>query len=460
MFLSSIEKIAPVWQNKSEVVSVSIDVLQEFNKTACPCGKEHRFSSRVVVEAGAIGRLPAILEEFGVRRVFVLSDRNTEAAAGRAVKDTLTAAGVTVSGYVFDEDAPEPDESHVGLAVMHADHAAQAVIGVGSGVINDISKILAATAGKPYIIVGTAPSMDGYASATSSMTVQGLKISLPSKCADVIIGDLDVLCQAPLKMMASGLGDMLAKYVSIAEWRIAALVTGEYYCEKVAHLVRTALARCVDNADGLLRRDPVAVAAVFEGLVIGGVAMTYAGLSRPASGVEHYLSHIWDMRGAALGTPVELHGVQCALGTLLAARLYERLTAMTPDRDKALAYAAAFDFAAWSDTLRQFLGKGAESMIALEEKEQKYDLEKHRARLAVIEENWQTIRQILQEELPPAAQLESLLVKLGLPTTMEQMGLDSALLPLTFRASKDIRDKYVLSRLCWDLGVLDEITEG
>ncbi len=438
---------------------MGMHILQEFNNTPCSCGKEHRFSSQIIVEGGAIRRLPAILKEWGINRAFVLSDRNTENAAGAAVKATLATAGVTVTGYMFDQDAPEPDEAHVGLAVMHFDPAAQVVIGVGSGVINDIGKILAATANKPYIIVGTAPSMDGYASATSSMTVQGLKISLPSKCADVIIGDTDILCRAPLPMMAAGLGDMMAKYVSIAEWRIAALVTGEYYCPRVADLVRQALGRCVDNADGLLSREPAAVAAVFEGLVIGGVAMTYAGLSRPASGVEHYLSHIWDMRGAALGTPVAPHGVQCALGTLIAARLYERLMAMTPDRERALAYAAAFDFAAWSDTLRQFLGKGADSMIALEEKEQKYDLNKHETRLAIILANWESILQTLREELPPAVELESLLIKLGLPTTMEQMGLDSSLLPLTFKASKDIRDKYVLSRLCWDLGILDEMVE-
>lgn len=436
-----------------------IDIFEEFNQTTCSCGKEHHFSSRVVVEAGAIRRLPTILKELGADHVFVLSDKHTEAAAGQAVKALLTAAGMTVSGYVFDEDTPEPDEAHVGLAMMHFTPMAQVVIGVGSGVINDISKIVAATTAKPYIIVGTAPSMDGYASATSSMTVQGLKVSLPSKCADVIIGDTDILCQAPLEMMASGLGDMLAKYVSIAEWRIAALVTGEYYCPEVAALVRTALKRCVDNADGLLRRDPAAVAAVFEGLVIGGVAMTYAGVSRPASGVEHYLSHVWDMRGAALGTPVAFHGVQCALGTLIAVNMYEKLITLTPDGERALAYAASFDFSAWSDTLRQFLGKGADSMIALEAKEKKYDTEKHAARLEIILSNWDGICRILREELPPAEELEHLLVKLKLPTTMEQMGLDSALLPMTFKASKDIRDKYVLSRLCWDLGVLEELAE-
>ena len=139
----------------------------------------------------------------------------------------------------------EPDETNVGLAIMHFDPSVDAVLGVGSGVVNDISKIVSNISNKFYCIVGTAPSMDGYASATSSMTRDGLKISLPSKCADLIVGDIDILCNAPIKMMVSGLGDMLAKYISIAEWRISNLINGEYYCETIAQLVRTALKKCV-----------------------------------------------------------------------------------------------------------------------------------------------------------------------------------------------------------------------
>jgi glycerol-1-phosphate dehydrogenase [NAD(P)+] len=97
--------------------------------------------------------------------------------------------------------------------------------------------------------------MDGYASATSSMTVDGLKVSLPSKCADVIIGDIDVLKNAPMRMLQAGLGDMLAKYISIAEWKIAREIIGEYYCDRVANLIKQALKECVDNADGLLLRN-------------------------------------------------------------------------------------------------------------------------------------------------------------------------------------------------------------
>lgn len=422
----------------------------------CKCGKDHIFTSRVIVKAGALQELPGLLAQYGAKKVFLIADKNTYAAAGKTAREIIEGS-VQVLSCIFNEAALEPDERSVGRAIMYYESDCDVVIGVGSGVINDISKIVANVAGKPYIIVGTAPSMDGYASATSSMTRDGLKISLNSKCADVIVGDLDVLCNAPAKMMASGLGDMLAKYVSICEWRIANLITGEYYCEDIAQLVREALKKCADNAEGLLKRDKEAVKAVFEGLVIGGVAMAYAGVSRPASGVEHYFSHVWDMRGVEFGTQVELHGIQCAMATYQAIKLYEIVKTQTPDYEKAASYVKAFDQKAWEQTLRAFLGKGAEAMIALEKKEGKYRKDSHPARFAVIKENWDAILQIIEQELPSSEEIAKLMDIIGIPTDLRAIGVDAECARTTFKATKDIRDKYVLSRLAWDLGILEEL---
>lgn len=425
----------------------------------CDCGKEHIFESEVIIGSGVLSDLPSILKSKGFKKPFVFADNNTYFAAGKKVMNLLKDNGIEANKYVFKKENLEPDEINVGLAVMHYNPDCDVVIGVGSGVINDICKIVAATGNKPYIIVATAPSMDGYASASSSMTMEGLKISLNSKCADIILGDLDILCDAPLKMMISGLGDMLAKYVSICEWRIAHIITDEYYCEDVANLVKEALKKCVNNAEGLLKRDKEAVKAVFEGLVLCGAAMKFAGVSRPASGVEHYLSHIWDMRGAEFGTPVSFHGIQCGIGTLIAIKLYEQIKAITPDREKALEYVSKFNFDVWSNDLRKFVGKGAECMIALEMKEQKYNKAAHAKRLEKIINNWDKILKIIDEEMPSSKEIEMLLDKLGAPKTLEDIGLHCSILPITFKATKDIRDKYVLSRLCWDLGIIDDIVK-
>ena len=429
-------------------------------ETGCACGRSHTVAvDEVVVGSGSIRRIVEFVKNYGAKRPFVLADVNTFAAAGEAVCALLKEAGISYSQYIFPQSALEPDEHAVGAAIMHFDVKCDLIIGVGSGVINDIGKILSNVSGRKYIIVGTAPSMDGYASATSSMSLDNLKTSLGSRCADVIIGDTDILKKAPAHMLKAGLGDMLAKYVSIAEWRIAHIITGEYYCEEVAQLIRGALKKCVDNAEGLLKREDAALEAVFEGLVIGGVAMAYAGVSRPASGVEHYFSHVWDMRGLEFGTRVDLHGIQCAMGTMSAVKLYEYVMAHAPDPQKAKAYVASFDYGAWSDELRAFLGASADTMIALEAKEGKYDKAAHEARLNLILANWNNILQILKEELPSAARLEEIMNTIGISTDLNTLGVDSACAKQTFRATKDIRDKYVLSRLAWDLGILEELCE-
>ena len=430
--------------------------IDRYQGKACPCGRVHVTPIEdVIVGKGVLAQLPEVLARYNSTRPFVLADPNTFKAAGERVCAILEQAGIAYSKYIFSDTHPAPDEKAVGAAVMHFDQSCDMVVAVGSGVINDISKILAKTAKVPFVIVGTAPSMDGYASDSSSMAMDGLKVSLYSGAANVIIGDVDILKEAPLPMLKAGLGDMLAKYVSLVEWQIARELIGEYYCESVADLVRTALEKCVSNADGLLKRDEAAVQAVFEGLVIGGLAMNYAKVSRPASGMEHYISHVWDMRALSFGTPEDSHGLQCAIGTLYTLRLYEKLKNITPDREKALSYVAAFDLEGWYDTLREFIGGGAEAMIAQDRREKKYDAAKHAARLEIILAKWEKIMEIVAT-LPASEELKALLESIDAPTDMEQIGLSRDILPLTLMCSKDIRDKYVLTRLLWDLGVLEE----
>ncbi len=426
----------------------------------CSCGRQHDVAiDDVVIGKGVVGRLPEYIAKYGAKKPFILADKNTYKAAGTIVESILKDNGICYTTYVFPQEAPEPNEEAVGSGFMHFDNSCDLVIGVGSGVINDIGKILSNVSGRKYIIVATAPSMDGYASATSSMSMDGLKVSLNSRCADVIIGDIDILKQAPEHMLKAGLGDMLAKYISIAEWRIGSLITGEYYCERVAQLIRTALKKCVDNAQGLLKREDAALQAVFEGLVIGGVAMAYAGVSRPASGVEHYFSHLWDMRGLEFGTQVDLHGIQCAMATMKAVELYEAVRKITPCKEKAYGAVEAFDIEAWNGQLRAFLGKSGETMIAQEKKEGKYDKSTHPARFQKIADNWEAIVKIIDEELPSAEELAKILHTIGISQELHTIGVDNQCAKLTFQATKDIRHKYVLSRLAWDLGILEELSQ-
>ena len=290
------------------------------------------------------------------------------------------------------------------------------------------------------------------------MECGGHKVSLNSTYALAIIGDLDILCQAPMHMIHAGIGDMLAKYVSLCEWQIANLLLGEYYCPVIAELVKIALQRCIDAAPLLAARDPAAIKAVMDGMVITGIAMNYAGLSRPASGMEHYFSHIWDMRGLAFGTPTDLHGIQCGIGTLYSLKIYDYIRTIVPEKQKALEKAASFSLDAWNQQLRNFIGPGAEAMIRIEYKEGKYDLEKHAVRLNKILANWQEICKIV-DTMPRYDTLYQFMQDIGMPVSAAAFGISAEEVKTTFTMTKDIRDKYIGSRLLWDLGLLEEASE-
>ena len=426
------------------------------NGKMCSCGKIHKTTvKRCEVGAGAVEKLIDFVKAKGASQVYVLSDVNTYRIAGERVEALLKSGGVLVTSYTFNSESLEPDERAVGSALMHYTKETELLIAVGSGVINDITKLVAAAVEKPYFVVATAPSMDGYASNSSSMVRDGLKVSIPAACPEVIIGDTDILKTAPKQMLISGLGDMLAKYVSICEWRIANYINGEYYCPEIAQFVKDALKRCVDNKDGLLSGDSAALEAVFLGLVACGQGMEFAGASRPASGIEHYFSHVWDMRGLEFGTPIDTHGIQCAVGTALAVKLYEKLREFKPTKKRAIDYASGFSFDTWADTLRKFLGKGAEAMIKAEANDGKYSVEKHKARIDRIIDGWDHILDIIDTSLPEYSELLEILESVGLPTTPEELGHSAEEVELAFSATRDIRDKYVLSRLAWDIGATD-----
>jgi len=438
----------------------TIQSLMQNDGFVCACGKRHFGQlSDCIIGEGALLRLPDILGKYGASHPFILCDRETYAAAGEQVCDVLSSVGIIYTLHIIRRTRPAPDEKIVGEAVMFCPKKADAVIAVGGGVINDTGKIVSAMKNVPDIYVATAPSMDGFASASSSMEREGLKVSLDSKCPDVVIGDADVLAHAPRHMIVSGIGDMMAKYVSLVEWRIAALLVGEYYCETVAGIVKSSLETVRACAPDAVSGDSGAVCRLAEALVISGLAMNYAGLSRPASGMEHYISHIIDMRALAFGTPAELHGIQAGLGTLLTVRGYEMLVKQIPDREKALAYVQNFDLDAWFDTLRLQLDEGADAMIRGEQKEHKYDPAAHPARLEKILAHWDTFLALISE-LPSSEELEAFYTAIDHPLSCREYGLTDGEIRFAFIAAKDIRDKYVLGRLLWDLGLLEETAEA
>ena len=445
-----------------EIKNADLKDLLNLGDFECSCGRKHSPGvAKVIIEKGAVKELPALLHEIGAKKPFLLSGHDTFQAAGDIVCAVLKDAGFAYTKYVFPVSPVRPTEYTVGSALMHFDYSCDAIIGIGSGVINDTAKMIARATGMKYIIVATAPSMDGFVAGTSSMDRDGLKTSIYSKAAWCVLGDLDILCNAPMHLLRAGVGDMLAKITSLMEWKMAEIIVGEDYCEVTAALVRRALNQVMSQAQKLLERDPKAVRSVMEGLVIAGIAMNYAGVSRPASGMEHYFSHIWDMRSLAFeGVPFEQHGIQAGLGTLYTLMAYRTFLDgnYQPDKERAMAFVRNFSLDDWNRQLLDFIGAGAEAMIEGEAKEHKYAPEKHEARFAVIEKNWDLILDTIRT-LPSPDEIRALMESIGFPTSASIIGYDDEQVKKTFTMTKDIRDKYVGTRLFWDLGILDEIAD-
>lgn len=423
------------------------------------CGQVHTSGLKCYhAGAGAIKRLPSVLASLDIKKPFVVCDKNTYKVAGEAVIRSLKDARVPHGLYVFGGAVIEPDEHYVGALTMAFNPECDCVLAVGSGVVNDICKVAAHAFSLRSVVVGTAPSMDGYASNSSSMHVNGVKTTLYNDCPVAVVCDTEVVRQAPMRMLWAGLGDMLAKYVSICEWRIAHLLIGEYYCEEIASLVRNSLKKCVDNARALPSRDPAVVEAVFEGLTMSGVAMAFAKNSRPASGIEHYFSHLWEMMAQERGSKADLHGIQVGVGTLLSLKLYEWVRTLRPDIAAAQRAMDAFSERAWEANVHRVFGRCAQQILDIEAVTHKNAKDRQKIHMERIADNWDGIVRIIDEELPSAGEIESLMTAVGMPKVPVDLGVSTRDTQDAFLSSRDIRDKYILSSLMFDMGLLDEAT--
>lgn len=428
----------------------------------CECGLHHEAPIKYLkIGSGAVSHIPDALAALGCKKPFIVCDLNTKNAAWNKVESVLNAAGIEYGFFCFNTAKRlEPNEEVMGAITFAFDKTCDVVVALGSGVLNDNCKIIADIANIPCMVVCTAPSMDGYASNSSCMIVGGLKVSLYHGMPAAIIADTDIMKDAPMRMLWAGLGDMIAKYIAICEWRIAELVNGDPYCEKVAHLVRRSLEKVTSAADKLASRDPEVVGNIAEGLILSGIAMCFATTSRPASGLEHYFSHMWEMMALERGEESDLHGIQVGVGSYLTFKLYEEIKKLTPDREKALNFMKNFDSERWERETRRVFGSVAPGILANAAKEGRNDPEKHAKRVDLIVNNWDKILQIIDEELPPFEQILKIMTDAGMPIRPAELGVGEADVRDALCASRDIRNKYLSSTMLWDLGLLYEMAEN
>ncbi|TDX41811.1 glycerol-1-phosphate dehydrogenase [NAD(P)+] [Halanaerobium congolense] len=304
--------------------------LKEISGKECSCGKVHEVPIKeVVIEENALSRIPDLISRVSEeKKVYVVNDKNTKAAAGDKVQSLLKESGFEVEEILLKEKegddhlVPDPDAIFGVLSGVDDDGY---ILAVGSGSINDLTAYAARKMGRPYSIVATAPSMDGYASSIASITYEGVKKSYDIIPPDFIAADLNVLAESPWKLIQSGLGDLLGKVTSLLGWKMQRELLDAYFCQEAYDMVENVLDDLFNDYETIIERKIEGIDALTKGLIYSGIAMMMVGNSRPASAGEHQISHFFDMYSGIFQESVPTHGIKVGTATVITSEFYLKL---------------------------------------------------------------------------------------------------------------------------------------
>jgi len=423
----------------------------------CSCGREHYAPLKTVsIRKDALEDLPKIASELGFHSLYLICDSITYDIAGKRCMELLEAAGIKAELRKLTHTAF--DEATVGDLLIHMPKDYDLCVAVGTGAINDMTRFFSFRMGRPFFTVATAAPMDGFASSVAALNVDNLKTTFEAQTPTAIIGDTEILKNAPYKMIAAGLGDLLGKFTCLCDWKAARIITGEHYCEPIVELVENCVTNVLKDADKAKDRDPAVLGDIMEGLVLTGVAMSLYGNSRPASGCEHHMSHYWEMIFEQRGERPVPHGTQVGVGTVLVLKLMEALRKTEVDFNAARAAANAYRQDAWEQDIRRAYGPAADGVIAMENRAHKNETAGRLQRIDAMEAHWGEIVGLL-EALPSSDEVIGLLHSLESPYLPQEIGIDRALLSDTLLYCKEVRERYTLLQMLWDLALLEPLAD-
>lgn len=400
----------------------------------CPCGRVHTTDVKDIrIESGVLSKTADILKEndFG-KKLLAVADKNTISAAD-GILDILADGGYDVKIKLYD-DLRVADMTEVRVIEALCDNT-DGVLSIGTGSLNDICRLASYRKDKPFAIFATAPSMDGFASDTAPITDNNFKMSYQARQPKVIIADTKILAAAPAYLKSAGFGDMIAKYIGLADWKITHLVTDEYYCDYVAGITQEAVERIVALADKITIPDEETAGAVMEALVFTGVAMKLAGCSRPASGAEHIVSHFWEVKKLENGILSDFHGKKCGVATILINRMYHEMAAHeTVD--------AHYEHIDWNRVAEVYGPRLYEDVKKLNNPTITEGITPEK-----LNECWSEIRNIIYSTLPTEEELMRIMKLAGAATTIEEIAVSEELCELGLEYHPYMRHRLNLSRL-------------
>ncbi len=394
----------------------------------CVCGRVHTLETRkVVVEEKALAHFEDYMQELGLtgRRTVVYDQITWKLTEGQHPKadqniildpNGLRAEDVQIEKMMEDLDNPE------------------VIVAVGAGTIMDFGRYPAFKLGIPFVAIPTLASSDGFTANICSAILNGQKKSTPMCAPVLVVADLDIIKGAPKRLVASGINDILAKYISLTDWRIAKLVADEYYCPMVAELAEHALELMRGAADRYAATGDADHEAMTMAQMESGLTMQLLNHSRAASGAEHLMAHIVEMHPPRLENAEGIHGECVGVGTYACIREYHKLAAKCPK---------ARPFTPLSESW--VLEKFGERLTPGIMKENENDV------LATfpssnIVDHWDEIRAMI-DALPSAEEMAKLYSDCGCKYLPEHIGIDPAIADEVLDMSAAIRNRLTLVRM-------------
>ena len=414
--------------------------------------------AEVLIAAGAVLQAGSLYTRvFGAGSACLIADENTWRAAGATVEAALQLQGIVTRRHILPaKPRPKPTvELATDIASVLARDSATPVA-IGSGVINDLVKYAAFTLHRPYMCVATAASMDGYTSAGAPLSDKGFKKTIATRPARAVLADLDVIAAAPPAMLGWGYGDLAGKVPAGGDWLIADALGIERLDSVAWPMVQNGLAGWLAAPERLAQGDRAALDGLFAGLTLIGLAMEAHGSSRPASGADHQIAHIWEMEDLSQHGERVSHGACVSVGCVAVLQLYDWLLAQDLTQlDVPGIVARAPNPADQARIIHAAFGPGEIAERAVVETQGKaLSPDQHSARLQLLAQVWSDLAARLRARLMPAQDMIQRLQAIGAPSASTDIGVSRAHLRATVAKARYLRDRYTVLDLLDETGLL------
>lgn len=398
----------------------------------CTCGREHTMETRAaVIEPGCLFEFEKYMAQFGVtgKRCALYGENSYAATADRHPR--------AEQKIVLDPNGLHANEISTAEVLAKLEGDVEVIVAVGSGTIHDIARFCAHERGIRFVSCPTGASVDGFCSTVAAMTWYGFKKTLPAVAPEIVLADTEIIKNAPMELVRSGVGDIMAKYTALADWKMAHVLTNELLCEKIYSIMKDAADTVMQSVPSIARGEESAYADVTYALIMSGIAMQMMGNSRPASGAEHHISHMIEMEPEAF--PVKfpaMHGEKTGVGSLIAVREYKCLAKIEDITPYITDYAPIPE-----EYFRKFFGERlADSLI--KENENDCLAKVSREKLSA---SWGELRHII-DELPTEEYLYGLLEMLDAKRDLASIGVEEIDLPVLLKNSPLVRNRLTLMR--------------